>query len=107
MEPVLIDSNLLLLLIVGSTNRRYIGLHKNLTDYTESDFELLGTASSMFSEIVLLPHVLAELSNLSRQIKTRQDQKFRKNSRLLLRLHPKYLFLAAAPLAAMTFMRLD
>jgi hypothetical protein len=69
MGPVLVDANLLLLLIVGSADRRYIAMHKNLSDYNEGDFELLGQAISLFSDVVLLPHVLAEVSSLSRQIR--------------------------------------
>ncbi len=69
MGPVLVDANLLLLLIVGSADRRFIGMHKNLSDYSESDFEILGQAISLFSDVVLLPHVLAEVSSLARQIR--------------------------------------
>jgi hypothetical protein len=66
-DLVLIDTNLLLLYIVGLANRNYIGLHKRLSGYSEADFELLLQTLSIFSDIVLLPHVLAEVSNLARQ----------------------------------------
>ena len=61
---VLADANLLLLLIVGSASRR---VHKNLSHYTEDDFDLLVQAISIFSDVVLVPHLLAEVSSLSRQ----------------------------------------
>ena len=67
-DPVLVDTNLLLLLIVGSANRRYIRAHKRLSGYGEDDFDLLVQAISIFSDIVLLPHVSAEVSSLARQI---------------------------------------
>jgi hypothetical protein len=67
--PVLVDANLLLLLITGSADRRYIGMHKNLSGYEESDFDLLGQVISLFSDLVLLPHVLAEVSSLASQIR--------------------------------------
>ncbi len=70
MNTVLIDANLLLLLIVGSADRRYISMHKNLSSYSEYDFDVLGQLISLYSDIVVLPHVLTELSSLSRQIKS-------------------------------------
>jgi len=67
-DPVLVDTNLLLLLIVGSAKRSYIRAHKRLSGYDENDFDLLVQAISIFSDVVLLPHVLAEVSSLARQI---------------------------------------
>jgi len=66
-DLVLVDTNLLLLYIAGLANRTYIGAHKRLSGYNDADFELLVQAISIFSDIVLLPHVLAEVSNLARQ----------------------------------------
>ena len=66
---VVVDSNLLLLLVVGSASKDYIAKHERLRDYTEDDFELLGLLIADFSDIILLPHILAEVSNLARQIK--------------------------------------
>jgi hypothetical protein len=65
---VVVDANLLVLLVVGSASKAYIAKHRRLTGYTVEDFELLGILLSEFSEIVLLPHILAEVSNLSRYI---------------------------------------
>jgi len=65
---VVIDTNLLILLIVGAASKDYIALHKRLDDYTLYDFELLTLLIEQFSEIVLLPHILAEVSNLARHI---------------------------------------
>ena len=69
MGSVIIDTNLLMLLIVGLADRRYIAMHKNLSDYDEADFELLTYAISTYSDIVLIPHIMAEVSSLARQIK--------------------------------------
>jgi hypothetical protein len=65
---VIVDANLTLLLVVGSASPGYIAKHKRLRGYSISDFELLGLVIAEFSEIILLPHVLAEVSNLARQI---------------------------------------
>ena len=40
--PLLLDSNLLLLFIVGLTDINYIGIHKNLKHtYTIQDYDIL------------------------------------------------------------------
>ena len=69
MAAVVINANLLLLLIVGSTDITYIETHKNLSQFNEHDFILLGQAISLYSDIVLLPHVMAEVLSLARQIR--------------------------------------
>jgi predicted nucleic acid-binding protein len=65
---VVVDTNLLVLLVVGSASRNYIAMHKRLAEYTADDFDMLGLILAEFSEIVLLPHVLAEASNFARMI---------------------------------------
>jgi hypothetical protein len=63
-----LDANLLVLWAVGPASRRFIGQHKRLGDYSEDDFELLSLLIAQFSDVVLLPHILTEASNLMRQI---------------------------------------
>ncbi len=58
---VVIDTNLMVLLVVGSASRNYISKHKRLSDYTIDDFDLLGLILSEFSDIVLLPHILVSV----------------------------------------------
>ena len=65
---VVVDANLTVLLVVGSADRDFIAKHKRLQGYTIDDFELLGILIAKFSEIVVLPHILAEVSSLARQI---------------------------------------
>ncbi len=66
---VVVDTNLLVLLVVGSASRSYISKHKRLKgDYTAGDFDLLVLLISEFSDLVLMPHVLTEVSNIARQI---------------------------------------
>jgi len=64
-----IDSCLLVLLIVGSTNPKYIAKHKNLYPvYNERHFETLLTFLKLTSSVVCTAHILTETSNLLRQI---------------------------------------
>jgi hypothetical protein len=65
---VVVDANLMVLLVVGSASRDYKAKHKRLHGYTVEDFELLGLLIADSSDIVLLPHVLVEVSSLARQI---------------------------------------
>lgn len=69
MPSVILDTNLIVLFVVGLTNTDIIKVHGNLSDYTITDYINLSDLLNAFSDIVLLPHVLAEVSSLSRQIK--------------------------------------
>jgi hypothetical protein len=63
MRVLTIDTELLVLLIVGLASRRYISKHKRLKTYTELDFDLLQDVLLKFERIILMPNVLAETSN--------------------------------------------
>lgn len=60
---LLIDTNLLLLLIVGSTPS--IKKFKRTNMYTASDYHLLIRLVDQFDKLIVTPHILAEVSNLS------------------------------------------
>jgi hypothetical protein len=62
---LLIDSNLLVLLFVGRTNRRRISNFKRTSAYGVSDYELLEQLVSVFGRTLTTPHVLTEVSNLT------------------------------------------
>jgi hypothetical protein len=67
--PVVLDTNLLMLLVVGTASRDYITRHKRLAaDFTEFEFELLVEMIGTFSELILIPHIVAETSSLVRHI---------------------------------------
>lgn len=62
-ERIIIDTNLLILLIVGVYDPVYIGQHKNTSDYTMEDFELL-TMRLENCDLVVTSSILTEVSNL-------------------------------------------
>jgi hypothetical protein len=64
---IALDANLLVLLVVGLTERRYISVHKRLKEYTIADFDLLAAMISV-SAVAVTPNALSEASNLWRQI---------------------------------------
>lgn len=68
MRPrLLVDTNLLVLLAVGSASVRLIETHRRTQAYSGEDFALLTRLVAGASNLVTTPHVLAETSNLSRQ----------------------------------------
>lgn len=68
MKKILLDANLLVLLVVGLTNRELILRHKRTTTFEQADFDLLAEILSGFDTIVTMPHILTEVSNLISQI---------------------------------------
>ena len=64
MPRLLIDTNVLLLHVVGSHDRTFIDRVKRTATFTQADFELLQGELAKYSALVVTPSVLAELSNL-------------------------------------------
>ena len=67
MKQIIIDTNLLLLFIVGLTDCHLIGKHKRTKNFEVADYDLLLNCLSMYQEIVVTPHILTETSNLLSQ----------------------------------------
>jgi hypothetical protein len=63
-SSVLLDSNLLLLLLVGSADRAFISKARKLQSFVPEDFDLLADILESFRTIVTTPHILTEVSNL-------------------------------------------
>lgn len=63
-SKIIIDTNLLLLLVVGTTRRSYIAVHKRLRAYSEPDFELLLGIVERADSVIVTPNTLTETSNL-------------------------------------------
>ncbi len=68
MRRLIVDTNLLLLLVVGSTADGLIQKHKRTRTFTPQDLALLERFLGGFNDIVVTPGILAEVSNLSAQI---------------------------------------
>ncbi|HZR31511.1 MAG TPA: hypothetical protein VFA76_06630 [Terriglobales bacterium] len=68
-KGALVDTNLLLLLLIGFYDRTLIGNFKRVAAYTLEDFLLLAwLLEKKFKTSVTTPHVLTEVSNLAGQI---------------------------------------
>jgi hypothetical protein len=65
---LLIDSNLLLLLVVGLYDRRRIENFKRTSAYTLGDFQRIGRLQQSFAKLWTTPNILTEVDNLGRQL---------------------------------------
>jgi predicted nucleic acid-binding protein len=61
---LLLDTNLLLLYVIGRTNPNRIAKFKRTQPYTSADFAMLERFVAEFRVLITTPHVLTELSNL-------------------------------------------
>lgn len=61
MVSVILDTNLLVLLVVGMTNRAFIGKHKRTRAYTEEDYDLLCLLLEQYQQIITTPSILTEV----------------------------------------------
>src|SRR6266481_5074076 len=64
-KGALVDSNLLVLFLVGMVNKRRILDFKRTQDFTIDDFELLKRLITWFGKLIATPHVLSQVSDLS------------------------------------------
>jgi len=69
-KGLLVDSNLLLLYLVGSYDISLVGDGKfnKLSKYTAEDYRLLLRLKAAFARSVTTPHVLTEVSNLANDL---------------------------------------
>lgn len=62
---LLVDTNLLVLFVVGTVNRNRIENFQRTRQYTKEDYELLLRVIEQFDQLYTVAHVLAEVSNLT------------------------------------------
>lgn len=67
-KGILIDTNLLLLLLVGKFDVDLIEKNNGLSRYTKQDYEILNNFVNKFKLFIITPHILTEISNLSHYI---------------------------------------
>ena len=59
-----VDANLLVLLVVGRTQRGLIDKHRRLREYSQSDYDALTSLFDYGHKIYVTPNTLTEASNL-------------------------------------------
>ena len=68
-KAVVIDTNLLILFLVGATDPEYIRKHRRLyPTYNVQHFELVRSRLLLAPKLICTAHILTEASNLARQI---------------------------------------
>lgn len=65
-KGALVDTNLLVLLLVGAVNRRRILEFKRLDSFGVEDFELLSRLIGRLGKLYVTPHVLSQVSDLTK-----------------------------------------
>jgi hypothetical protein len=67
-DKLLLDTNLLILLVIGLTDSTQIERFKRTRAYTRTDYELLRDFVNGYGALVTTPNVLTETSNLAGQL---------------------------------------
>jgi hypothetical protein len=77
-KGLLLDTNLLLLYLVGNAVPQALSTFKPTVNqgFTKNDFDLLSQIASLFSKLITTPHILTEVSNHSDKLKGRLRQQF-------------------------------
>jgi len=65
-KGALVDTNLLVLFLVGCVNRQRILNFKRTQDFAIEDFDLLSRLIEWFGRLISTPHVLTQVSDLVR-----------------------------------------
>lgn len=74
-KSILLDTNLLVVLVVGLLDPSIIGMHKRTKDYTPEDFESLQRVLDNYQVLWITSQSVAEASNLLRYTNTDQAEK--------------------------------
>ena len=82
-----LDANLLLLLVVGATDRELIHRHRRLQAFDAVDYELLVDLLSNYQQILVTPNALTETSNLLSHHGEPQRSRFFDTFRPLIEIH--------------------
>lgn len=73
---VMLDTNLLVMYLIGTYNPELVPEFKRTETYTVDDFEMLQYYVSQFDKLIVTPHVLAETWNFVEKIPKHEFQDF-------------------------------
>jgi rRNA-processing protein FCF1 len=103
---VVIDTQLLLLLWIGSFDRSLVGRFKRIQRYEETDFDLLSNIVARCPRLVTTPNVLTEVGNLAGQLPEEIANEFRGEFRLVVKKMDERLLKSAEVVEDDAFLRL-
>ena len=99
-----IDTNLLVLLVVGSEDRKSIERHRRTRTFTTDDYDcLLDMIEARGSRVFVTPNTLTETSNL---LKQPRDARFRDRLRFLIEQSEEIVVASATAAHNSSFVRL-
>ena len=91
-KGIIIDTEVMLVYIVGSYDVNYISKFKKTDKYHPDDYKSISYVLSCFRKKIVTPHILAELSNLSFQARDeKREDYFKAFSGLLKRTSEDYI----------------
>lgn len=76
-KGIIVDTNLLLLLLVGAFDKSRIATFKRTATYSEEDYELVYKLALLFKKVFVTPQILAELSNLLKVSEAEESEMLR------------------------------
>lgn len=65
---LLLDTNLLLVYVIGLWNPKQVGQFKRTASFCLEDFELLARLVQFFDQVITTPNILTEVNSLSNQL---------------------------------------
>ena len=86
-EKIYLDTSLLVLLVVGETDKKLIVKHRRLREFHENDYERLVRLISQVDRILVTPNTLTEASNLLDQHGEPERSRFFEVLRVLIEEH--------------------
>ena len=83
-KGILIDTNLMLLVAIGNYDLQRILTFKNTFRYTLDDYALMVRMIRYFDRRLTTPHILTEVDNLGRQLRSNEFESFSESVRQLI-----------------------
>jgi rRNA-processing protein FCF1 len=74
-NKVVVDTNLLLLLLIGRINKNLIENFKRTDEFTKNDFDLLFEILKHFDNIIVTPNILTEVDNFTKNLKNPENKR--------------------------------
>lgn len=85
-NKIIIDTNILLMYLIGINNKENIHNHPRSSKYSKIDFMFINDIVLKYNPIITTPHILAEISNLNRNKNNKEDNIRKKIFKILFRL---------------------
>ena len=103
---IFVDTNLLVLLVVGETDKKLIAKHRRLRNFHEDDYAKLVRLVNQMDQILVTPNTLTEASNLLAQHGEPERSRFFEVLRILIEEHEEIVVASRAASRNNEFKRL-